>query len=209
MRHKRGDKRIDGKLFWQYKTGGIREVWHTPERFEEVKNRTAKRMSEYLSKNAEHYSAKKKDQYQKNKDKILSYMKERYAVKIDQIKAYRSSDKVKKRKRMCQMQKYRNDPIENISARIRARLREALRGKGYTKKSQTNEIIGCTWDFLKAHIENQFKEGMGWHNRNLWHLDHIIPIASAKTEDDIMRLNHYTNLRPLWAKENLQKSSKY
>ena len=49
---------------------------------------------------------------------------------------------------------------------------------------------------------------MTWENRSDWHIDHIIPIASAITEEDVIRLNHYTNLRPLWAKDNLAKGAK-
>jgi hypothetical protein len=50
---------------------------------------------------------------------------------------------------------------------------------------------------------------MSWENRRLWHIDHIIPLALAKNEDQLIKLNHYTNLRPLWAKDNLVKSARY
>jgi hypothetical protein len=49
---------------------------------------------------------------------------------------------------------------------------------------------------------------MCWENRNEWHIDHIVPLSSAKTEDEVYGLCHYTNLQPLWAKDNLQKSNK-
>jgi hypothetical protein len=49
---------------------------------------------------------------------------------------------------------------------------------------------------------------MNWSNRNLWHIDHIIPLASAKTEEEMIKLCHYTNLQPLWAIENMSKGSK-
>jgi hypothetical protein len=54
-------------------------------------------------------------------------------------------------------------------------------------------------------LEKQFVVGMSWDNRNKWHIDHIIPLSSAKTEEEIYKLAHYTNLQPLWAEDNLSK----
>jgi len=82
----------------------------------------------------------------------------------------------------------------------------SLRRKGFTKKSKTYEILGCSYQEFKLHIESQFVEGMGWHNRNEWRVDHHIPLAVAKTEEEVIRLTHYTNLKPLWASDNIKKS---
>lgn len=73
-----------------------------------------------------------------------------------------------------------------------------------------NSIIGCEWNELKSYIEAKFSKDMTWENYGQfgWHLDHIIPLASAKTEDDLYKLNHYTNLQPLWWRDNLLKSDK-
>jgi hypothetical protein len=79
---------------------------------------------------------------------------------------------------------------------------------GYTKRSKTNDILGIDFDGFKKHIESKFAEGMNWENRELWHIDHIIPISSAKTEEEVFKLNHYTNLQPLWAEDNYKKSDK-
>jgi hypothetical protein len=49
---------------------------------------------------------------------------------------------------------------------------------------------------------------MTWSNMGEWHIDHIKPLATAKTEKDVYELNHYTNLQPLWAKDNLSKGAK-
>lgn len=104
--------------------------------------------------------------------------------------------------------KRKNDPLFALSGRIRARLNASLRLNGYIKRSKTNEILGCDWETLKLHIERQFAKGMTWENRSEWHIDHIMPLALAKTEQDVVELNHYTNLRPLWAHENLAKNAK-
>ena len=68
--------------------------------------------------------------------------------------------------------------------------------------------MGCTPEFLKEHLQSQFKDGMGWDNYGSWHIDHIIPLSVAKDEKEIYRLCHYTNLQPLWAIENLSKGNK-
>jgi hypothetical protein len=69
-------------------------------------------------------------------------------------------------------------------------------------------MLGCSYEDFKLHIEAQFVSGMSWENRSEWHLDHIIPVSSAINEDDLIRLNHYTNFQPLWAVDNLKKSNK-
>ena len=69
-------------------------------------------------------------------------------------------------------------------------------------------MLGCDWGFFARHIELQFLPGMTWSNRNLWHIDHIIPLSTAKSEQDVIALNHVSNLRPLWADKNREKSDK-
>jgi hypothetical protein len=76
------------------------------------------------------------------------------------------------------------------------------------KRNKTFDIVGCTPQELKEHLESQFKDGMSWENRNEWHIDHIIPLCSATTEDELYKLCHYTNLQPLWATENIKKGGK-
>lgn len=101
-----------------------------------------------------------------------------------------------------------SDPKNAMADRVRRRINDFMKKMGYKKNNKTHKIIGCTWDELKLHIELQFTDGMSWENRSEWHIDHIIPLASAKTEEDVIRLNHYTNLQPLWAEDNLRKSDK-
>lgn len=92
-----------------------------------------------------------------------------------------------------------------MRARTRSRLFRAVAGA----KQKANELIGCDWNQLAAHIEKQFVDGMGWHNRREWHIDHIIPLSSAHDEYSFRMLCHYTNLRPLWKSDNLHKSSNW
>lgn len=104
--------------------------------------------------------------------------------------------------------KLAQNPIVLAKTRFRNILSQSLRRMDYGKKSKANDILGCSWEQLKLHIESQFVDGMTWENRSEWHIDHRIPLATAKTEEDVIRLNHYTNLQPLWAKDNLLKSDK-
>jgi hypothetical protein len=92
--------------------------------------------------------------------------------------------------------------------RLGARVREALQARGLHKTTKTIEMLGCDLAEFKAHIEKQFLPGMTWENRSQWHIDHIVPCASASDESELLSLFHYTNLRPVWAKDNLAKNRK-
>jgi hypothetical protein len=102
------------------------------------------------------------------------------------------------------------DPIFKLKMTIRGRIRSFLKIKNITKKNKTFDIVGCSPEFLKKHLEKQFTNGMCWENHGLygWHIDHIIPVSTAKTDDGVYSLCHYTNLQPLWAEDNLKKSDK-
>lgn len=102
----------------------------------------------------------------------------------------------------------RDDPLYKTERLIRASIAGAFRRKGFTKRSRVTTILGCNWMELQAHFERQFLKGMSWDNRDKWHIDHIVPVATAKNEDDLIALNHFTNLRPLWATDNHIKSAK-
>lgn len=89
--------------------------------------------------------------------------------------------------------------------------------KGVYKKSlRTEKILGCSLKEFQEHLESLFTKGMSWTNHGkykihgdlVWNIDHRIPISSAKTEEEIIKLCHYTNLQPMWALENIQKSNK-
>jgi hypothetical protein len=72
----------------------------------------------------------------------------------------------------------------------------------------TEKLLGSDFNTVKTHIENKFTEGMNWKNQGKWHIDHIIPLSSAKTKDELISLCHYLNLQPLWALDNILKSNK-
>lgn len=105
--------------------------------------------------------------------------------------------------------RYKNNELYALKCRMRSRLNSALKGLGLKKENTTTQqIIGCSYEELKSHIEKQFTDGMSWDNRSEWHIDHIIPLDSANNKEELYKLSHYTNLQPLWEKDNLIKGKK-
>ena len=107
----------------------------------------------------------------------------------------------------------REEPEFRLRELIRSRLtREIKRIKSTKYKVAQNSYLGCTTAQLKVHLEDQFQPGMTWDNHgwgnDKWHIDHIVPMASAKTRDGIYELCHYSNLQPLWQPDNFAKSDK-
>ena len=74
---------------------------------------------------------------------------------------------------------------------------------------RTFKIIGLNYDDFKLYIESLFVENMTWENYGQWHIDHIKPLCLAKSDNDVLLFNHYTNLQPLWGDDNLKKNRKY
>lgn len=151
---------------------------------------------------------------EKKRDYLRQRNSEWSKKNIAQKKAYMSSYYAANKDRFIQGNLRRTrirrttDPVFCLTSRIRSAIGDALRKGGYGKRSKSQEILGCDWYFFAKHIERQFLKGMSWENRSEWHIDHIIPLSTAKTEEDVIRLSHYTNLRPLWAEDNLKKSDK-
>jgi hypothetical protein len=117
--------------------------------------------------------------------------------------------RAKRREYLRQYEKNRKatDKVYDMKKRVRRQILTTLARKGYTKKSRSYEILGTDYDSFIKYIEDQFVEGMSWDNRKIWDLDHIIPISFAQTEEDIIKLNHYTNFRPLWSIENMKRGN--
>jgi hypothetical protein len=103
------------------------------------------------------------------------------------------------------------DPSYKLICNLRCRLYEFLEIKKLSKNNKTIEIVGCTPKELIEYLESKFTDGMNWNNYGYygWHIDHIIPVSSAKTISDIYKLFHFTNLQPLWGKDNMKKSNNY
>ena len=173
-----------------------------------------KKKKEYRETHKEQIRQHKREEYQKNKYRIL-----------ERVKKYNLLNKVKKSKYLKNYYKknkeqlLKNSLIYNNNRRktdvgfkilcnLRHRVYMVL--KNNFKSKHTLKLLSCSLESLKKHLESQFKPGMSWSNYGKWHVDHIIPCASfdlSKSEEQ-RKCFHYTNLQPLWAEDNWQKSRK-
>ncbi len=145
--------------------------------------------------------------YKKNKEKILEKTK-KAAIGTDYVKKWRENNR--KYPNIYYQNRIKEDKIFKFSCNIRCLIRGSFkRGTNQFKKSAKSEtILGCTIKEFKKYIEDKFIEGMSFENHGEWHLDHIIPLSSVNTEEEVIKLNHYTNFQPLWSKDNLKKGNK-
>lgn len=167
------------------------------------------------------------DYYPKNREKVILKMKEYYNTHKDKFKEYnilhkgdkhiymklwreQNWEEIKKYYNEYTRLKLKTDPNFKFGVRLRVRICSLLKSK---KQFKTVELIGCSIQELKNHLQNQFKDGMSWDNNSYygWHLDHIKPVSLFDLTDPIQQKEcfHYTNLQPLWWWENLTKSNKY
>lgn len=105
-------------------------------------------------------------------------------------------------------EKRKNDKLYSVSHRLRTRVGQIIKQKRFNKNNNLKNYLGCTLEEFIIYLESNFKDGMSWENKKEWHIDHIIPLSSAKTEEEMYKLCHYTNLQPLWAKDNIKKGNK-
>lgn len=189
------------------------------------KERLRKKGKEWQEKNAEKVKARKARLYIDNQEqhriKGMAYRaKNKDAIRLRAIDHYQNNrDRLLKKSSAWQAnnkerraeyfrERRKGDPLYNLSSSLRSRIGYALRRGAFTKSNSTHEILGCSIGFFKSYIEQRFLPGMSWANRSEWHLDHITPVITAKTEKEVYKLNHYTNFRPLWAEDNLSKWAK-
>lgn len=103
----------------------------------------------------------------------------------------------------------RTDALFRLELNVRRLIRGSFKRRGFRKNSKTFMIIGCSPDELRAHLSYKLQRGWTIENHGkVWHIDHIIPLGTAKTEEDVIRLCHYTNLQPLSGPDNLRKGAK-
>jgi len=177
------------------------------------KNKIKLKDKKYYSQNKSRYLNNAKKYREKNKQKIQNYRKTYYIknkndFKIKQKNYYlKNKQAILKRQILNEKQRKKHDILFNLKKRLSHRLRQAFRNKGW-KKGCSKKLLGTDFKTLKKYFEKKFLPSMSWDNRHLWHIDHIIPLSSAKTEDELKKLCHYTNLQPLWATDNIKKSNK-
>jgi len=168
----------------------------------------------YYENNKENVKTKNKLWRLDNHDKIIERnieWKNNNPEKYKEIqKKYnlKNKDKIREYKNKWNKEKKKTDPSYNLRCSMNRTISDTLKNKDYSKKSKVCDILGCDFNELKTHLESMFEDWMSWDNygnpndgivevNKSWDIDHIIPLSSAETEDDILRLNHYSNLQPL------------
>lgn len=181
----------------------------------------------YRRKNKDKINAKNRKTRKENKEKYNIYVRE-YRVKnhervlknqrdwilknIKKVRLYKKKYRDRNKKRALEYckTKRKNDIVFKLKGNLRHRINMALRGA--CKSKGTMELIGCDILKLKRHLESKFLENMSWENYGLygWHVDHIIPCDyfNLSLPEEQKKCFNYANLQPLWAMDNLKKSSK-
>jgi hypothetical protein len=198
---------------------------------EKTKKEQKEYMKIYREQNKETIAEQKKKYRETNKGDIAEYMSKYKEVNKNEIKIQRKEYKKKnktqireyrlnydktnkeainKKRREYYANRIKTDTLFKIKNKIRLSIIKAFKQNKLSKTSKTLNIIGCSFEELKHYIESRFESWMTWDNHGLyngefdygWDMDHIIPLSSAITEEDVIRLNHYTNLQPLCSKIN-------
>jgi len=173
---------------------------------------------EYRRKNSEVIKKKSKEFRKNNKELVAEWRRNYYnnlsdddknKIREKKKKLYHKNN-YKRNKLKYVNNKLLNDNFFKLKFNLRTLIRNSIK-RGYTTKSKkTIEILGCSFDKFRIYIQSMFDENMNWENQGTyWHMDHIIPISSAETEEDVYMINHYTNFQPLYWLDNLKKGNKY
>ncbi len=143
----------------------------------------------------------------KNKDKVESYKKKWAENNMDKI---REKNRRYKKNNPDKIRRYN----KKLNVRIVHNLRNCLNRvlKMNSKSERTMELVGCSIKELKQHLKKQFTLGMDWNNYGIhgWHIDHIKSCCTfdLSKEEEQKKCFHYSNLQPLWAKDNFRKKRK-
>ena len=151
--------------------------------------------------------------YEKNKEQLRKknkfYQREYYLknkIRYNEMSSNWNKNNVDRRREITK--KHKQIPEIKFKENIRHRIYMFMKTKNMCKNNKTFIIVGLPPNELRIFIEKKFTDGMTWENYGTWHVDHIIPLDSAKTETEMYSLCHYSNLQPLWANENLSKGKK-
>jgi len=170
---------------------------------EEIKEKRKNYFKEYNKKYRQEHKEEIKKYNQENKNKFKHYKIKYRKNHKELIQEYDTKYKRKRKK---------EDKLFNMSNQIRNLIRISFKRKSYTKANKTEEILCCKMNYFIEYLiktyENNYNEKWDWDYLKNVHIDHIIPISIAKNEEEIIKLNHYTNLQLLKKEDNMQKSDK-
>lgn len=187
---------------------------------ERAKLSQSERSARYWAKHRDRLRAEKRVRYAANREKERAYhrnyekMRRQDPAYVEAYNARLRRNHKRKRAELSAKEKerYHTDPIFRIKKLLRSRIRKALRfGKG-AKSARTLDLLGCSVDYLRQHLESKFLEGMTWENygkgAGKWSMDHIKPCAAFDLTDSEQQkvCFHFSNMQPLWDLDNIRKS---
>lgn len=179
-------------------------------RYEARKEELLKRGKARYYANREEFARQSKAYYEANKERCKNNFKAWNEANKERCKEYSraylktNGNIINARKK----EKMANDDVYCAKIKLRWLVASAFNRIKQNKSAPTITILGCSWQEAKQHFEALFQPGMSWQNHGAWHIDHIVPVASATTIEEVTRLNHISNLQPLWAKDNRSKGCK-
>ncbi len=147
--------------------------------------------------------------YRDKLKEIGVYKEIKRAEYIKNRETYKKQQKNKVRDYKKEYLVVKNSYIRTLKHSLRNRIHQAFKYRNMRKNKSTAKLLGCTFEYAKKHIEEQFTEGMSWGNYGKWHIDHIKPLATADTKEELELLFNYKNLQPLWSYDNLSKGIRY
>lgn len=178
----------------------------------------------YRGEHKEEISAYGKQYRKEHPDKIQEINKKRSFESIEannkraMERYYEKHEEERNKRNKRHKERMNNDSQYSVAHTLRSRFNGMLRNFNLTKDSSVIDLVGCSIKELVEYIEKFFynnpktDENMTWNNRGFlgWHIDHIRPLDSfdLTKDEDIKKAWHYTNLQPLWAKDNWSKGSK-
>lgn len=182
--------------------------------YERNKEHLKEYSKEFRNNNKEYYNNYNKEYKKTHKEEISGYNKEWLENHRNERRAYKkkyrieNKDLINSSRRIYQRKRLENDKLYKLKHQLRHLIGRSFERRGYKKNSKTEEIIGCDFDtFIKYLLETYKKNyGVEYDNKEKVHIDHIIPLSKAKTEEEVIKLCHYTNLQLLKAKDNIEKS---
>jgi len=197
-KNKQKYKKNRKEYFKKYRKNHPEKIKEKNKKYREIHKNEAKKYSEEYRKTHKEYFDNYFQKYRlKNKRKIIK-TKNNKKIKKEKIKKAKKI-KTKEEKELIIFKK-----------QIRCLISKSFSRKKYIKELSTKEILGCDFYFLYKHLMQTYKNNYNieYDGIEKVHIDHIIPLATANTKEEVMKLCHYTNLQLLKAKDNIHKSSK-
>lgn len=179
---------------WKCKNERFRERWGTLQDLEKARSKTKESSRIRRSRETDDDRVERNKYYREYLSNMDESRKNKRAAYGIQYRRRRKLLDPKYRARVC---------MSDICRRVK-------RLKSNTPNLRSTELLGCSRDEFMSYIESKFAPGMSWsnHGKYGWHFDHIIPIRTGNSAEELLRLCHYTNIQPLWASDNLSKAGR-